>query len=289
MDSRKIQVLLTTLRLGSFNKAAEELHMTQSAVTQSMNHFEDELGFRVLNRSHNGITLTSAGERILPFIEEADRALARVEVEAREISGGGSLPIRIGAYASIASAWIPAAVMGFKGKHPQVEFTMTVSTYSLVQKMLDDEVDLIMCDSDIVSGFDKKKYTWCPLAEDEYFAVVPRDLFPQDMTQISQERLMEETFIMASADTLHRHMTVKPKKMMSVTSDDDASIASIVSHGIGVTMEPELCLRNLPGNIRIMKVRPREARTLGILVPKNTTSIVKEFVMFVKKMDVASL
>ena len=45
MDNRKIQVFLATIRLGSFNKAAEELHMTQSAVTQSMNHFEDELGF----------------------------------------------------------------------------------------------------------------------------------------------------------------------------------------------------------------------------------------------------
>lgn len=285
MDNRKIQVFLATIRLGSFNKAAEELHMTQSAVTQSMNHFEDELGFRVLNRTHNGIKLTPAGERILPYIEDADRALARIAIEAREIAGGNSLPIRIGAYNSIATSWIPAAVMGFKEKNPQVEFMVKVGTHNLLKDLVENQADLIMCDSDLVSGLDPKKYAWYPMMEDEYFAVVPKGLFPEDTDEVSQERLMEETFIVAPFDTIHNHLEVKPKKVMSVASDDDASIASIVSHGMGVTMEPALCIKNLPENTRVMTVRPREIRILGIMIPRNAPVIVKEFAAFIREMN----
>ena len=64
MDDRKIEALLTTVKTGSFSKAAEELSCTQSAVTQMMNTLEDELGVKILQRSHNGVRLTEQGEQL---------------------------------------------------------------------------------------------------------------------------------------------------------------------------------------------------------------------------------
>lgn len=61
MDNRKLHTLITALRTGSFNKAAQELNCTQSAVTQMMNALENELGCKLLSRSHSGVRLTPAG------------------------------------------------------------------------------------------------------------------------------------------------------------------------------------------------------------------------------------
>ena len=58
MDNRKLHTLITTLRAGSFNKSAQELNCTQSAVTQMMNALENELGCKILSRSHSGVRLT---------------------------------------------------------------------------------------------------------------------------------------------------------------------------------------------------------------------------------------
>ena len=64
MDDRKLQVLLATIRTGSFSKAAQELNCTQSAVTQMMNSLEDEINCKVLKRTHSGAKLTLAGEKL---------------------------------------------------------------------------------------------------------------------------------------------------------------------------------------------------------------------------------
>ena len=100
MDNRKLHTLITTLRAGSFNKAAQELNCTQSAVTQMMNALENELGCKILSRSHSGVRLTPAGEKLYPLLAEADAALTRLASQARIISQGEAQVIRIGSFSS---------------------------------------------------------------------------------------------------------------------------------------------------------------------------------------------
>ena len=86
MDQRKLRTLLTTLRTGSFSKAALELGFTQSAVTQMMNALENELGCKILARSHSGVRLTPDGEALYPLIVEAEAALARLSNQAKALA-----------------------------------------------------------------------------------------------------------------------------------------------------------------------------------------------------------
>ncbi len=116
MDDYKIRILLTALRTGSFRKGAAELSCTQSAVTQAMNSLEDELGCRILQRGHNGIRLTPAGEELLPLVIEADASLTRLAKRARQVSAGIAAPLRIGAFSSIASTWLPKVLQEYHTK-----------------------------------------------------------------------------------------------------------------------------------------------------------------------------
>ncbi|MGN0485558.1 MAG: LysR family transcriptional regulator [Lachnospiraceae bacterium] len=69
MDERKLKTFLAAVETGSFNKAADQMNFSQSAVSQMMNSLESELGCRLLVRGNAGIELTAAGRELLPLIE----------------------------------------------------------------------------------------------------------------------------------------------------------------------------------------------------------------------------
>ena len=64
MSDRRLQVFYTVARLLSFTKAAEELHMTQPAVTFQVRQLEEQFNTRLFDRTHNRISLTEAGKKV---------------------------------------------------------------------------------------------------------------------------------------------------------------------------------------------------------------------------------
>ena len=68
MDSKKFEILMTAVNLGSFSKAAEVVGYTQSGLTHLMNGLEREIGMKLIQRDHSGVTLTEAGQALLPAI-----------------------------------------------------------------------------------------------------------------------------------------------------------------------------------------------------------------------------
>ena len=65
MDAKKLEILIKAIDMGSFSKAAESVGYTQSGITHLVNSLEKEIGFRLVNRTFNGISLTKEGEILL--------------------------------------------------------------------------------------------------------------------------------------------------------------------------------------------------------------------------------
>ena len=84
---QRFKALRTILRLGSFTKAAHALGYTQSSISQMMASLEEELSFKLLIRSRNGITLTQEGQQLYPFLEQVLHSYEAMEEKAREIRG----------------------------------------------------------------------------------------------------------------------------------------------------------------------------------------------------------
>ena len=70
MDTKKVAAFIETVRAGSINKAAVSLGYTQSGLTYILNSLEDELGLKLLERNHSGISLTSDAEELYPLLEK---------------------------------------------------------------------------------------------------------------------------------------------------------------------------------------------------------------------------
>ena len=193
MDSNKITALLTTIRTGSFNKAAEELSCTQPAVTQMMNSLEAELGCKVLQRNHSGIRLTPAGEELLAYFTAADTAMQELSRKADQISKGLSVPLRIGSFSSISNTWLPGALKLYHELHPEVSFDLRVGTDTLADWLLYGKTDIALGDAERCRAF-----RWYPLLDDPYYAVLPAKLAPADRGQISQAEIAGFSFLMGS-------------------------------------------------------------------------------------------
>ena len=278
MDDRKIRALLTTLRTGSFSKAAIELNCTQSAVTQMMNALENELECKILARSHTGVKLTAAGEELYPLLVEAEAALSRLANQARTLSGGNQTTIRIGSFASIASSWLPQVLRAYQDIHPEASFDIRISTDELPHWLAEDRIDLALGD-----GLRFRDLRWYPLMEDPYYAVVPSGLLPAEQKVISQEEFARHPLIISPMNALAHHLETLSPRQLNVSSDDDSSILAMVAQGLGVTAMPKLSLGHLPKNLRVLELSPVPKRVLGVALPKTSTKAASAFAAFLRK------
>ena len=278
MDSNKINALLTTIRTGSFNKAAEELNCTQPAVTQMMNSLENELGCRVLQRNHNGIKLTPAGEELLPFFSAADTAMLQLAQKADQISKGLSVPLRIGSFSSISNTWLPGALRAYHDAHPEVTFDIRIGTDTLSDWLLYGKIDIALGDAERCRAF-----RWYPLIDDPYYAVLPTKLAPADRREITQAELAGSPFLMAPLNALESILSVSPKDQLRVNCDDDSTLLSMVAQGLGVTVMPRLSLQSTPRNVKVLELHPAAKRVLGIALPNSPSRAALEFSGFLRK------
>ena len=87
MDSKKLEILMTAVDLGSFSKASEVVGYTQSGLTHLVDSLEREIGLTLVRRDHSGIALTEEGEALMPAIREFLRANAKLENQHRRHHG----------------------------------------------------------------------------------------------------------------------------------------------------------------------------------------------------------
>jgi LysR family glycine cleavage system transcriptional activator len=123
-------------RLRSFTAAAEELHLTVSAVSHQMRALEAFYGMRLLQRGHRDVTLTKAGETLWQVVDELLDKLVSV---GRMLRAQPTNRLSLSAPPSFVSRWLMPRLGGFLDAHPEIDFTLKATT-DLVD-LENDEVD----------------------------------------------------------------------------------------------------------------------------------------------------
>ena len=106
----------------SFTRAAEELHLTQTAVSQHVRKLEDRLGRRLFRRLPRGLALTDEGQALLPVLSEAferlSATLASLQTrQRREV-------LSIGVVGTFAVGWLLPRLRDFQARHPLIELRL---------------------------------------------------------------------------------------------------------------------------------------------------------------------
>jgi DNA-binding transcriptional LysR family regulator len=140
MSDRRLKVFHAVARLLSFTKAAEELHMTQPAVTFQVRQLEEYFNTRLFDRTHNKVSLTPAGERVSEFAERIFDLYSEMENSVRDLTGEISGALTIGASTTIAEYMLPALLGEFKNRYPDINLRLKVSNSEGIVSMVEHNV-----------------------------------------------------------------------------------------------------------------------------------------------------
>lgn len=272
MDSSKFFALLKAVEYGSLTKAADELGYTQAGLTHMMNRLEKEIGITLLQRTKSGVALTSDGEALLPLIRSFTQQGLELEKAIKNIGENNDTVIRIAAYSSITNHWLPIIISRFLKDFPDVRFTITAGNF--------DEISRLISNSEIDIGFTSKQNIlhgdWIHLQSDKLFAVLPPDCKVEGES-IPVSIFDNKPFFMPTYgfdyDIMNTLKQNNINPLINRTALDDATIVSMVSHGLGYSILPELVLKGMTGSFTAKPIEPYSFRELGILIKsKNTLS-----------------
>jgi len=104
----------------SFKRAAEELHVSPSALSRQIQALEEHLGVRLFRRLNPGLALTDEGRR---YLDAADAALSRLEA-AQELFAPHPRALRVSALESFSESWLVPNLPDFERAHPEVEIEL---------------------------------------------------------------------------------------------------------------------------------------------------------------------
>lgn len=143
MRTRQIEVLQAILRTGSISGAARLLHVSQPAVTRTLQHAEATLGYALFQRQGNRLIPTPETAALAPMVEQASKSIESVRKLARNLKLGENKPARIAAVPSLSLALLPAAFSRARRRISSLRCELGSAHYDeMLQKLLLHEIDM---------------------------------------------------------------------------------------------------------------------------------------------------
>lgn len=226
-----------------FWQTAEDLSITQSALSRHIKSLEDELGFRLFERNQRNVRLTAAGQLLQTEWQRLLMELEAVQRHAHQVSTGEVGSLRIGHIGSVAYAWLPQLLAGFTARYPfvQAELIEVIAT-DPEQRLLTYQVDV---------GFWREPARSSTLASTPVFSeplalVVPEAHPARAATFGSLADMRNEPFILPSLASdvpymralkqIFEHYGYQPRS--TIMSDFGTTILNLVAAGLGVSVLP---------------------------------------------------
>ena len=266
MANFSYEVFTAVVNYGTFAQAAGALNVTPSAVSHSISQLETELGFPLFIRSRSGAELTTDGQSVLPVIQGILNLEDQLRQVADNINGLAAGRVRIGAFSSVSTNWLPPIIRAFNKKYPQVKI-------ELVQAGFNEIAELVRTGS-VDIGFSllpvSANVTVEPLIKDPIYCVTPKFFKPRSGEYVDINDIGNRNFILQQQDYDRDTKAALDEYHVggkSLTySIDDQSILSMVESGLGLGILPQLALNKLVGEVNTYPFSHPFARTLCMML-----------------------
>lgn len=191
----KLKLFMVVYDRGSFNRAAQELYMAQSAVSQHIQSLEADLGTPLFERSARGVRPTQAGELLYDYAGRMLHLLAQAEREIMQLHQGEKRQLTVGTTPGVSVYLLPMWLQQFQLTHPTVNVSLqTVLTVEVVRDVLNGRFDLGFLEGELAE-LDQEALGRIRLRDIDYVVVV----YPQhpwaDQATVSFRDLADRPFI----------------------------------------------------------------------------------------------
>jgi DNA-binding transcriptional LysR family regulator len=287
-DVQRLRAFALVLDLGSISAAATVLGYTQSAVSQQLAALEREVGTPLVDRSQRPLRSTPAGAHLRPGVERVLAALGAAEAAVEDLRGG-TPRLRLAAFPSALSSFVPAAVRDLRRTHPQlVVQVLQVETHEAVERLRGGEADLAVVHHmpgvavPETAGLQRRR-----LLVDHLYVVLPEGHRLARRDGVSLTDLEAEPLILPRRDTpagrfrsVVEHLCAQAGFVprLAYELDDLPAAQAFVAAGIAVVPMHGLILATLPpgATARPLAERPAGSRTIEALAPAARTPVVDD-------------
>jgi DNA-binding transcriptional LysR family regulator len=233
-----MQIFESVARLLSFSRAAEELHLTQPAVSMQIRQLEDTVGLPLLEQVGKKIHLTEAGEELHHHCRVVARQLRETKEAMDSLRQGvrGRLDIAI---ISTAKYFMPMLLARFCDAHPDVQLRLSVGNRErILEQLADNDVDMVIMgrppgEVSVISE---------PFAKNPHVVIAPPGHRFTHAKRLSVQRVSEEPMIVREKGSGTRHLLerlfadhgLKVQARMEMSSNETIKQAVIAGMGISL-------------------------------------------------------
>ncbi|WP_066069181.1 LysR family transcriptional regulator [Neobacillus soli] len=233
-------VFIKVVEKENFSKAAEELHMTQPAVSQYIRALEESVGTRLLERNNKYVRLNKAGEIVYHHAKEILALYTKMQYLVDDLTNNTSGPIAIGASYTFGEYILPHIVARLQEQYPLISPSIKIyNTKEIIELVNTHQLDI-----GIIEGFLKDDSQNSEVVSEDKMVIVAssRHHYLKRQGEISLAELAEETWILReegsgtreAAENLFRMNRFTPKRIMEFGSTQ--LIKESVEAGLGISL-----------------------------------------------------
>jgi DNA-binding transcriptional LysR family regulator len=172
MDLTKYEIFADAAKTGNFTKTADRMGYTQPGVSRTLRQLENELGFPLFQQERNGVSLTSTGRQILPYVRRLLAENKILEQQIAEINGLHKGHLTIACFASVSRVLMPHYLSLFRQRYPHISVELMEGGTDDIVRWVSDSV----ADFGILSHRHTDGLQWMSLWQDPLMAVLPKEM-----------------------------------------------------------------------------------------------------------------
>jgi DNA-binding transcriptional LysR family regulator len=265
---QQLVYFLAVARTRHFTRAAELTHVAQPSLSKQIHCLERDLGSELFHRARGNVTLTPAGEVLVPFAKRilADVETARLQVhELAELRRGR---LRLGATPSLCTGPFAHALALFHGHYPGIELIIDESgSRDLVRQLAEGALDLALITSPAHRG--DPTFDTVPILREQLAVAVPSsiDLEPE---AFRIDDLRDRPLVMFREGYDLRSMTLTACQRAGFTprfaieGGEMDAVLSFVEAGLGIAVVPSMVLQDRPKLRGVPFAPPVPIRTIAL-------------------------
>ncbi|PAV29270.1 LysR family transcriptional regulator [Virgibacillus profundi] len=256
-----LQVFVTVAERQSFSRAAEELHMTQPAVSQYIRIFEENIGTRLLDRTNKYVRLNKAGEIVYHHAKEITGLYTKMQNLVDDLSNKASGPLNIGASYTFGEYVLPHIIARLQKTYPAIQPTITIGNTAKIAGLVASH----QMDIGIVEGNFKDKQLLIEEFAEDYMVIVasPKHQFAKQNGFIKISELGQELWIVReqgsgtreASEKMFEKIGIQPEKRMNFSSTQ--SIKEAVEAGLGISLLSQWTIQKelKNGDLNVLEVK----------------------------------
>jgi len=268
VNLRQLRAFVCIGRARSFTKSAEILNATQPTLSAQIRELEEALGVRLFDRNTRSVSLTAAGEDLLPAVAQLLGDLAQLVGKARDAAGRIVGKVSIAALPSVCSTALPRAIASFRSEHPGI-------SVQLRDAVADRAVELVRTkavDFGISGMIDDPRIEFVPITYDHIVAVLPKNHPLASSRSLSLQQLLKCPLILMDRDSSVRHIvdsvfaSVGRMAAPEYEATFMSSAVGMVRAGLGITLLPSSAYEVATTEVAVRRVKhPGLRRSVGII------------------------